>query len=138
MKRIYRHSETAFEKLTAGATFLLGNSVTFIGALCLVVFWLIYDRHFPLDVIEYLRDVIHGIIFLTLFIIQKSFNRFAASLHLKVNELVTSHEPARNAVIEMGEKTEREIGELSKEYAEEVELAKEEEAMEIEQRQFLS
>jgi low affinity Fe/Cu permease len=118
MKRIYRHTEGVFEKVTAGMTSFLGNSITFIFALILVVFWLIYDRHWPLDVLEYIRDVIHGIIFLSLFIIQKSFNRFSASLHLKVNELVSSHEPARNEVIAMGERTEREIGELSKEYAE--------------------
>jgi low affinity Fe/Cu permease len=124
MKRIYHHTESIFEKLTAGMTLLLGNSITFIFALILVVFWLIYDRHWPLDVLEYLRDVIHGIIFLSLFIIQKSFNRFSASLHLKVNELVISHEPARNEVIVVGEGTEREIGELLKEYADLAEVEK--------------
>jgi low affinity Fe/Cu permease len=49
-------------------------------------------------------------------IIQKSFNRFFASLHLKVNELVASHEPASKSVINAEEKTEHEISKLSKEY----------------------
>jgi low affinity Fe/Cu permease len=136
MKRIYRHTETAFEKLTIMVTAVLGNSITFIIALSLVVFWLVYDRHFPLDVLEYIRDVIHGVIFLTLFIIQKSFNRFSASLHLKVNELVISHEPARNEVIEIGEKTEHEIGEHTKEYAEMAENSKETTNEEIEHTKF--
>ena len=73
-------------------------------------------------------DLILGVTFLSLFIIQKSFNRFSASLHLKVNELVASHEPASNAVINIEQKTEAEITELSKEYAElvvEVEKIKE-------------
>jgi low affinity Fe/Cu permease len=48
---------------------------------------------------EYIGDVILGVASLNLFIIQKSFNRFSASLHLKVNELVASHEPASNSVI---------------------------------------
>ncbi|MCX6236267.1 MAG: low affinity iron permease family protein [Bacteroidia bacterium] len=61
-----------------------------------------------------------------LIIIQKSFNRFSASLHLKVNELVASYESANNAVIHAKEKTEREINILSKEYAELVEQAKDE------------
>jgi low affinity Fe/Cu permease len=134
MKKIYHHTETIFEKLTAGATMLLGNSITFIFALCIVLFWLIYDRHWPLDVLEYVRDVLHGIIFLSLFIIQKSFNRFSASLNLKVNELVISHEPARNEVIEIGERTEREIAEVNQEMVVMAETSKEDEA--VEQQQF--
>ncbi len=122
MNRFYRNTEVAFEKLTAGATFLLGNSITFIIAVGLVLFWLINKQFLMQDGRDCIRDIIHGITFLSLFIIQKSFNRFAASLHLKVNELVTSHDSARNAVIDMGEKTEHEIVEFSKEY---VELAKE-------------
>jgi len=39
-------------------------------------------------------------------------------LHLKINELVSSHEPASNAVMNAEIKTEREITELSKEYSE--------------------
>jgi low affinity Fe/Cu permease len=60
-----------------------------------------------------------------LFIIQKSFNKFSGSLHLKVNELVSSHEPANNSVINAEGKTEREITELSKEYSELAEQVKE-------------
>jgi low affinity Fe/Cu permease len=70
------------------------------------------------DIHSSIGDVILGVAFLSLFIIQKSFNRFSASLHLKVNELVASHEPAKNAVINAEGKTEHEINELSKEYAE--------------------
>ena len=57
---------------------------------------------------------------------KKTFNRFSASLHLKVNELVASHEPASNLVINLEEKTEKEITDLSKEYAEQANQAKEE------------
>lgn len=123
MKKIYHHTETVFEKLTAVVTTILGNSVAFVFALVLVIFWLTHDRRSPMDVNVYIGDVIHGIIFLTLFIIQKGFNRFEKSLHLKVNELVASHKPARNAVINVEEKTEREMGELSKQYTELAEIA---------------
>jgi len=37
-------------------------------------------------------------------------------LQLKVNELLASHEPASNAVINLERKTEHEISELTKEY----------------------
>jgi low affinity Fe/Cu permease len=69
------------------------------------------------DGIAGITDVILGVAFLSLFIIQKSFNRFSVSLHLKVNELLASHEPAKNAMINIESKTEHEIIELSKDYA---------------------
>jgi low affinity Fe/Cu permease len=43
-----------------------------------------------------------------------------------VNELLASHEPAKNAVINVEAKTEHEILELSKEYSEIAEKLKEE------------
>jgi low affinity Fe/Cu permease len=117
MKKIYRHSETVFEKITTVATALLGNSITFMLALGIIVFWLVNKEFYMQDARDSIRDVIHGVTFLSLFIIQKSFNRFSALLHLKVNELVSSHEPANNAVLNAEDKTEHELIELSKEYA---------------------
>jgi low affinity Fe/Cu permease len=93
----------------------------------MVIFWFSNKRFYTQDVHYSIGDVILGITFLSMFIIQKSFNRFSASLHLKVNELVSSHEPASNAVINTEEKTERELTELSKEYAGLAEEAKEKE-----------
>jgi low affinity Fe/Cu permease len=124
MKRIYLQLERYFEKLTLLATILLGNSITFIGAVCLVIFWLSHKQFYLRSAHEKIGDIILSITFLSLFIIQKSFNRFSGSLHLKVNELVASHEPASNTLINVEEKTEREITELSKEYIELALLAK--------------
>ena len=126
MKNIYRHTENGFEKLTSFATTILGNSITFIFALGAVIFWLTNKRFYSQDIHSSIGDVILGITFLNLFIIQKSFNRFSGSLHLKVNELVASHESASNKVMNAEEKTEVEIMELSKEYAELAEKTKEE------------
>ncbi len=127
LKHIYRHTERGFEKLTSVATAVLGNSITFMIALGTVIFWLCNKRFYTEDIHDRIGDVILGLTFLYLFIIQKSFIHFSASLHLKVNELVASHEPASNTVINAEEKTEEEITELSKEYAELVEKTKEEE-----------
>jgi low affinity Fe/Cu permease len=125
MKNIYRHTERGFEKLTTVAIAILGNSITFIIALCTVIFWLSNKQFYTQNIHNRIGDIILGVAFLSLFIIQKSFNRFSASLHLKVNELVASHEPASNSVINAEEKSEQEIIELSKEYTELVEQAKE-------------
>jgi len=126
MKSIYRHTESGFEKLASIAIAILGNSITFIVAFFLVIFWLSNKQFYMQDIHSIIGDLILGIAFLSLFIIQKSFNRFSASLHLKVNELVASHEPAKNAVINVEGKSEHEIKELSKEYAELAEQLKEE------------
>ncbi len=118
MKKTYLNIELVFEKLTAFATKILGNSITFILALILVIFWWVTNLFTSNDVHQNIGDVIFGITFLSLFIIQKSFNRYSALIHLKMNELISSHEPANNAVMDMSEKTEQEIRDMSKEYIE--------------------
>lgn len=118
MNKTYRHLENVFEKLTSKATSILGNSITFIVALITVIFWLSNKKFYTQNIHESIGDVILGITFLSLFIIQKTFNHFSAALHLKINELVLTHEPARNAVLNIEKKTELEITELQKEYSE--------------------
>jgi low affinity Fe/Cu permease len=117
MTSIYRYIERGFEKLASVAIAILGNSITFIIALCLVIYWFSIKQFYTQNIHAIIGDIILGVAFLSLFIIQKSFNRFSASLHLKVNELVASHEPASNSVINAEGKTEHEITELSKEYS---------------------
>lgn len=125
IERIYNFTEKTFERLVSFGTIILGNSVSFIVALCLVLFWWINNFFTSWDAHEIIGDIIFGTTFLSLFIIQKSFNRFSGSVHLKINELISSHETANNSVINAEVKTEREITELSKEYAELVEQVKE-------------
>lgn len=117
MRIIYSHTERYFEKLTSTATAILGNSITFILALFMVLFWWGNNLFNTNDIHIIIGDIIFGITFLSLFIIQKSFNRFSASLHLKINELVSSHDSASNTVMNAEVKTEREIIKLSKEYS---------------------
>jgi low affinity Fe/Cu permease len=125
MKNLYRRTERGFEKLVSVAIAVFGNSVTFIIAFCIVLFWLCNKQFYMQDIHDIIGDLILGVAFLSLFIIQKSFNRFTASLHLKINELIASHEPAKNTVINVETKTEHEINELSKEYTELAERIKE-------------
>lgn len=100
---------------------------TFIIALCTVIFWLGNKEFDTQNIHNCIGDILLGAAFLSLFVIQKSFNRFSASLHLKVNELVSSHEPANYSVINIEGKTEHEISELAKEYTELAENLKDEE-----------
>ena len=125
MKNIYHRTESIFEKITGAATAILGSSITFAIALSTVVFWWLNESLYSQDTDHIIRDTIHGLTFLSLFIIQKEFNRFSGSLHVKINELIVSHKPANNAVINAQLKTEHEIIELAKEYIEIAEKAEE-------------
>lgn len=126
MKNLYQHLENGFEKLTSVAIAILSNSISFIIALIGVIYWLTDEEFFKQNLHDKIENIILGFAFLSLFIIQKSFNQFSKSLHLKVNELVASHEPANNAVIHAEEKTEHEIKLLSKEHLELAEQTKQE------------
>lgn len=118
MKNAYVHIERSFERLTSIATKVLGNSITFILALILVLFWWTTGLFRGDNWHDNIGDFIFGTTFLCLFIIQKSFNRYSALVHLKMNELISSHEMANNAVMDDSQKTEHEIRKLSEEYIE--------------------
>jgi len=118
MNTTYIKIEKFFEKITYLITTILGSSITFFLAFVMVVFWFFNRQYSNHDTNEVIRDLIHGVTFLSLFVIQKEFSRFSGALHLKVNELVASTETASNSVINVESKTEIEIHELQKEYAE--------------------
>lgn len=115
---IQHRSEQIFEKISLFAIKVIGNSFTFAIAFVLVLFWLMNRASFTENLHEMIGDLILGVSFLFLFLIQKSVNRFSATLHLKLNELVASHEMASNTVIDLAGKTETEIMALSAEYSE--------------------
>lgn len=116
MKHIYHYTQRAFERLVSVAMAILGNSITFIIALASVIFWLTNKKFYTQDIHDSFEDVLVGITFLSLFMIQRSVTKSMAALHLKMNELIASHEPASNAVIDAEDKTEHQVAELSKEY----------------------
>lgn len=116
MHNLYLKIELLFEKLTSCATAILGNAITFIIALCLVLFWLGNKMFYKHSIDDSIPDIILSFTFLSLFIIQKSFNRFSAIIHVKVNELVSSTESASNSVLNLEMKTKHEISEMNREY----------------------
>lgn len=125
MKDLYFNLERNFEEFVAFVTKILGNSITFILACFLVLFWWISTLLHSTNMHQNIGDFIFGTTFLCLFIIQKSFNKYSALLHLKVNELISSHETANNSVMDTNQKTEKEIIELAREYIEKEEALEE-------------
>lgn len=111
--------EKEFEHLTSLATKVLGSTLTFLAALCTVIYWWVNNLFSSNDWHQNIGDIIFGITFLSLFIIQKSFNRYSALINLKLNELISSNQEANNSVLNTQKKTESEITELIKEYIDE-------------------
>ena len=111
--------EKEFENLTSLATKVLGSTITFLAALCLVIYWWVNNLFSSNNWHQNIGDIIFGITFLSLFMIQKSFNRYSALINLKLNELISSNQEANNSVLNTQKKTESEITELIKEYIDE-------------------
>jgi len=116
MSSIHSAVENAFDRLTSVATRVLGSSITFIIALGVVAYWFFTDDFLKQNAHEIISDVLLAVTFLSFFIVQKSVNRYSAALHLKLNELVASHEHASNEVVNIEEKTEEEIKRMAKKY----------------------
>ena len=121
MKLLYRKLQHQFEKVSNAATAVLASSITFTVALGMVIFWFANRDYKTQSVNETIGNLIVSVSFLSLFIIQKMFNHFAASLHVKLNELIISHKPANNAIANVEKKTEHEIAEIKELYAELIE-----------------
>lgn len=118
MKRVHQYIDAKFDKITTYLMFVLGNSITFIVAVFLVVFWLTEKQFWDQTLHQKIANVIVGVSFLTLFTIQKEFKRFSSSLHIKLNELISSNIAANNKIMVVEEKTESELLVLTKMYAE--------------------
>ena len=124
---LYEFSEIIFERLTTMASSILGSSVTFISAFCLVIFWWINNLFTLRNFHQIIGDILLGTAFLSIFIFQKYFKKMKVSSHLEANEYLLLNELATNSEQNLEEKTEVEIIELalSKEYAELAKLLKE-------------
>ena len=118
MKRLYWFIETKFEKITAVTMNVIGNSITFLLAVRLVIFWLTGKQFWSQTLHQKIENVIVAVTFLILFIIQREFKRFSASLHIKLNELISTSEAASNKLMDVEQKTESELQELTKMYSE--------------------
>ncbi len=129
MKVLYKTLETLFERFSLTATRVLGNSITFSIALILVIRYFTDPKVYTKPRSEIIMDVIFSVTFLSIFIIQKSVNRFSAALHLKMNELVASHDTASNRIINIEEKSEEEIRSLAKHYTKIAEKVKDSDTM---------
>ena len=114
------------ERLSQKATQVTGTSKAFIMALAIIIVWLITGPIFNFsDTWQLVINTGTTIItFLMVFLIQRSQNKDALAIHLKLNEIVAALEGASNRLIDVEDLTEEEIHTLHRHYQELVRMAK--------------
>ena len=106
------------ERFSRKATEATGTSTAFILALLVIIVWMLSGPlfHFA-DTWQLVINTGTTIItFLMVFLIQRSQNKDALAIHLKLNEIVAALEGSSNRLIDVEDLTEEEIKTLHKYY----------------------
>ncbi|MBB6107729.1 Low affinity Fe/Cu permease [Mucilaginibacter lappiensis] len=107
-----------FERFSNWSTTAAGSSAAFISAAAAVLIWAVSGPLFHYS--ETWQLVINTgttiITFLMVFLIQKSQNKDSKAIHLKLNELLASHEGTSNRIVDIESLTEKELDELRRFY----------------------
>jgi low affinity Fe/Cu permease len=118
-------SET-LERFSLKATKATGTSMSFIIAFSAIIVWAALGPVFHYsDTWQLVINTSTTIVtFLMVFLIQRTQNKDALAIHLKLNEIVAALEGASNNLIDVEDLTEAEIETLHKHYQKLVEMAK--------------
>ena len=107
-----------FEKLASKITSFAGSTVAFVFAIGLVLGWAVTGPlfHYSETWQLFINTATTIITFVMVFVIQKSQNKDALAMQLKLNELVAAHDKASNRVVNVEDLTEDELKVLQKFY----------------------
>ena len=116
----------AMESFSERVTRWTGSTSAFTCALGVVLLWLLLGPLF--DFSNTWQLVINTgttiVTFLMVFLLQRSQNKHALAIHLKLNEIVAAMEGASNRLVDAEDFSEKELQTLEKYYAELAKLAK--------------
>jgi low affinity Fe/Cu permease len=128
MESLMKKKMNLFERFSNWATAATGSSAAFIIATSTVLIWAVTGPLFHYS--ETWQLVINTgttiITFLMVFLIQKSQNKDSKAVHLKLNELLASHEGTSNRMVNIEDLTEEELDHLYKFYIRLSDLAEKE------------
>jgi low affinity Fe/Cu permease len=121
-----RNLSQMLEEFSLKSTEATGTSTAFILALAVIVVWGLTGPFFHFsDTWQLVINTGTTIVtFLMVFLIQRTQNKDALTIHLKLNEMVAALEGASNRLIDVEDLTEDEIKTLHKHYQRLVEMAK--------------
>ena len=121
-------TSNAFERFAQSMTRWTGSTGTFLAALGIVVVWgatgPLFDYSDTWQLVINTSTTI--VTFLMVFLIQRTQNKDALAMHLKLNELVAAKKGASNRLLNAEDLTEEELHTLHRHYARLVELARNE------------
>src|SRR3954469_22633179 len=112
-------TEATFHTMAKGTSTAVGRPKSFFIAVAIIVIWAITGPFFHFsDTWQLIINTGTTIVtFLVVFLIQNTQNRDAKALHLKLDELIRSHLPARNDMIDIEKLSDEELDELERRYA---------------------
>lgn len=107
-----------FERFSNAATSATGSSAAFFTAISVILIWAVTGPIFGYsDTWQLIINTGTTIItFLMVFLIQKSQNKDSKAIHLKLNELLASHQGASNRMVDIEDLTEEELDHLHRFY----------------------
>ena len=107
-----------FSRFASSAAQMVGQAYMFLLAVAVIIAWALTGPYFHYsDTWQLIINTGTTIItFLVVFLIQNTQNRDAKALHLKLDELIRSHSPASNDLIDIEKLSEQELHELEKRY----------------------
>lgn len=114
------------ERFSQQATSWTGSSMAFIVALSIIIIWAVTGPIFKFsDTWQLVINTGTTIVtFLMVFLIQRTQNKDALAIHLKLNEIVAALEGSSNRLIDVEDLTEEEIAVLHKHYQKLANMAK--------------
>ncbi len=107
-----------FSRFASGTAQLVGHPYMFLFAVVVLVLWAASGPFFHFsDTWQLIINTGTTIVtFLVVFLIQNTQNRDAKALHLKLDELIRSHHPANDDLIDIQRLSDEELDELEKRY----------------------
>ncbi|MEO6150454.1 MAG: low affinity iron permease family protein [Mucilaginibacter sp.] len=123
-----KKKKNLFERFANWATNATGSSAAFIIAISIILVWIVTGPIFNYtDTWQLIINTGTTIVtFLMVFLIQKTQNKDSKAIHLKLNELIASHQGASNRMVDLEDLNEEELDKLHKFYEELSDLAEEE------------
>ena len=117
-----------FERFANWATNATASSAAFLAAAAIILIWIVTGPVFHYsDTWQLIINTGTTIVtFLMVFLIQKSQNKDSKAIHLKLNELIASHQGTSNRMVNIEDLTEKELDHLSRFYVRLAKLAENE------------
>jgi low affinity Fe/Cu permease len=107
-----------FSRFASGTAQVVGHPMVFFGAVVLLLVWALSGPYFHYsDTWQLIINTSTTIVtFLVVFLIQNTQNRDAKALHLKLDELIRSHHPANDDLIDIQKLSDEELDALEERY----------------------